>query len=187
MDPIQENHNLEVIYLGGNLLVKANCLGDKQGCTSCASLPAWLWENGERMRKWRVHGERMRKWRENEEMERDLLATFPHFLLISSLYIYFQKKNWTYALWDNNYGSNSLWEISASCEGLETRSLFLFFDIFIATIPNIQKIGRSRCKVKTQDLLSPASELTRPSQRVLQIPMSSNHLQSWMALRALSA
>ena len=29
MDPIQENHNLEVINLGGNLLVKANCLGDK--------------------------------------------------------------------------------------------------------------------------------------------------------------
>ena len=32
-----------------------------QGCTICASLAAWLWENGERMRKWRGNGERMRK------------------------------------------------------------------------------------------------------------------------------
>ena len=31
----------------------------------------------------------MRKWRDNEEMERDLLATFPHFLFISSLFIDF--------------------------------------------------------------------------------------------------
>ena len=35
----------------------------------------------------------MRKWRENEEMERDLLSTFPHFLFISSLSIHFQIKN----------------------------------------------------------------------------------------------
>ena len=65
--------------------------------------------------------------------------------------------------------------------------MFLFVDIFIATIQKIQSIGRSRCKVKTQDLLSPASELTRPSKRVLQMPMSLTHLQSYIALRALSA
>ena len=62
MDPIQENHNLEVINLGGNLLVKANCLGDKQGCTSCASLAVRKWRESEKMKS---------KWRENEEMERE--------------------------------------------------------------------------------------------------------------------
>ena len=31
----------------------------------------------------------MRKWKENEEMERDLLSTFPHFLFFSSHYIHF--------------------------------------------------------------------------------------------------
>ena len=29
MDPMQENHILEVKNLGDNLLVKANCLGEK--------------------------------------------------------------------------------------------------------------------------------------------------------------
>ena len=37
------------------------------------SLAAWLQENGE-------NEEIKRKWRENEEMERYLLSTFPHFL-----------------------------------------------------------------------------------------------------------
>ena len=91
MDPTQENHNLEVINLGGNLLVNANCLGDKIFVFVC-------------------------------------------------------------------------WH-------------------FIATIQKIQSIGRSRCKVKTQDLLSPASELTRPSK----MPMSITHLQSYIALRSISA
>ena len=39
-----------------------------QGCTTCTILAAWLWENGERIRKWRGNGEKMRKWRENKEM-----------------------------------------------------------------------------------------------------------------------
>ena len=34
----------------------------------------------------------MRKWRENEEMEKDSLSTFPHFLFISSLSIHFLSK-----------------------------------------------------------------------------------------------
>ena len=110
----------------------------RQGCTTCGSLVAGLGENGERMRKWRANGERMRKWRYNEEMERYSLSTFPHFLFISFLSIHFQiksclillqnvkygtfvanvTKNLTYALWENNSGSNSLRESSASCEGL---------------------------------------------------------------------
>ena len=71
----------------------------------------------------------MRKWRYS-------LSTFPHFLFISFLSIHFQiksclillqnvkygtfvanvTKNLLYALWENNSGSNSLWESSASCE-----------------------------------------------------------------------
>ena len=34
------------------------------------------------------NGERMRKWRENDEIEKDSLSTFPHFLFISSLYFH---------------------------------------------------------------------------------------------------
>ena len=34
-----------------------------------------------------------RNWRDVEEMERDLLSTFPHFLFISSLYIHFLYQN----------------------------------------------------------------------------------------------
>ena len=63
-----------------------------QGCISCASLATWLWENGERMRKWKGNGERMRKWSENEQIERDSLFIFPHFLFISSLSIHFLSK-----------------------------------------------------------------------------------------------
>ena len=35
------------------------------------------------------NGERMRKWRENDEIEKDSLSTFPHFLFISSLSVHF--------------------------------------------------------------------------------------------------
>ena len=49
----------------------------RQGCTTCCSLAAGL----------RGNGERMGKWGENEEMKRDLLFTFPHFLFFSSLSI----------------------------------------------------------------------------------------------------
>ena len=37
------------------------------------------------------NGERMRKWREHEEIKRDSLSTFPHFLLFSSLSIHLSK------------------------------------------------------------------------------------------------
>ena len=43
-------------------------------------------------RKWRENDEMEWKGRENEEMERDLLSTFPHFLFISSLSIHFLSK-----------------------------------------------------------------------------------------------
>ena len=91
-------------------------------CTTCCSVASRLQENGEKLE------------RENEEMERDSLFTFPHFLFISSFSIHFlyQKlshfvgtfvanvtKNLTYALWENNSGSNSLRETSTSCAGLE--------------------------------------------------------------------
>ena len=36
--------------------------------------------------KWRENEKKKRKLRENEEMERDLLSTFPHFLFILPLY-----------------------------------------------------------------------------------------------------
>ena len=101
------------------------------------------WENDEdmeRMRKLRGNGQRMRKWTENEEMKRDSLSTFlifslfPPFLSISYIkncLILSQNvkydtvtanviKNLSYALWENNSESNSLWENSASCEGLSS-------------------------------------------------------------------
>ena len=37
------------------------------------------------LRKWRGNGERLRKWRENEEMGRDSLSTFSHFLYLFPL------------------------------------------------------------------------------------------------------
>ena len=70
-----------------------------------------------------------RKWRENEEMERDSLSTFPHFLLISSLSIHFLYQKWSYFVkygtfvvnvtkniraMRNDSGSNTLREITAS-------------------------------------------------------------------------
>ena len=48
--------------------VRLSCA--EQGCITCGSLAAGLQENGERMRK----------WKENEEMERDSLFTFPHYV-----------------------------------------------------------------------------------------------------------
>ena len=61
----------------------------EQGCTTCGSLAAGLQGNGERMRKWRGNGQIL----DNEEMEQDLLSTFPHLLFIFSLFIHFQIKN----------------------------------------------------------------------------------------------
>ena len=51
----------------------------RQGFTNRCSLAAGL----------RGNEERMRKWKENEEMKRDWLSTFPHFLFISFLFIHF--------------------------------------------------------------------------------------------------
>ena len=112
----------------------------RQGCTSCAILPAWLWERGERMKKWRGNGEKMRKWWERVRKCGDIHSL--HFLIFSlfppSLSIsyienclilsqnvklgIFVTKNLTYALWENNSGSNSLWESSLSCDGLPSHS-----------------------------------------------------------------
>ena len=90
------------------------------GCTSCASLPAWLWENGERMRKWR-------------EIRSLYFIIFSFFFSLSFHFHYIKncltlsqnvnygtfvanvKKNLTYALCENYSGSNSLWESFASC------------------------------------------------------------------------
>ena len=91
----------------------------------------------------------MRKWRENEEMERDSLSTFSlislYFLLLSIPYIkqclilsqYVKyaifvanvTKRLTYALRENNSGSNSLRESSASCAGL-SKSMNLFGNVW---------------------------------------------------------
>ena len=96
-------------------------------------------ENEEMKRKWRENEEMKRKWRENEEMEREIhsqdfliLCLFPPSLSISYIknchilsqnvkygtYVANVTKNLTYALGENNSGSNSLRESSASCEGL---------------------------------------------------------------------
>ena len=53
----------------------------KQGCTSFASLAAWLWETGEWMRKWRGNWERMR--REIHSLHSLIFSVFPPFLSIS--------------------------------------------------------------------------------------------------------
>ena len=55
-------------------------------------MAAWLRKIGERTKKWRGNGERMRKWTQNEQIERDSLSTFPHFLFITSLSIHFLSK-----------------------------------------------------------------------------------------------
>lgn len=76
-----------------------------------------------------------REWEYEEEMERDALSTFPHFLYISSLsnHFLYQKlsrnvkygtfvakntKKLTYTQWENNSGSTSLRGSSASCVDL---------------------------------------------------------------------
>ena len=55
-----------------------------------------LWQPGSQAaRKWRENEKMKREnenWREKEEMEKDLLSTFLHFLFISSLSIHFQVK-----------------------------------------------------------------------------------------------
>ena len=48
-----------------------------QGYTTCGSLAAGLWENGERMRKWRVTRERMGKWKEIYSLHFLTLFPFP--------------------------------------------------------------------------------------------------------------
>ena len=55
-----------------------------QGCTTCGSLAARRWKNGERMRKWRGNREIVRKWRGNVESESFCISSFsPHFLILS--------------------------------------------------------------------------------------------------------
>ena len=93
-----------------------------QGCTNRCSLAAGL----------RRNGERMRKWREIHSQDFLILCLFPPSLSISYIknchilsqnvkygtFVANVTKNLTYALWENNSGSNSLRESTASCEGL---------------------------------------------------------------------
>ena len=58
-------------------------VGFFQGLASCASVPAWVWENGERMRKWRGNRERMRKSREIHSLRFLIFSLFPPSLSIS--------------------------------------------------------------------------------------------------------
>ena len=107
---------------------------------------AGLWENGEKMRKWRGNGERMRKWREIDFLHflilYPFLPSFPisyikirHILLQNVKYGTFVAnvtKISTYALWGNNTWSNLLRGFSASCAGLNRqRRNQLFFVQFL--------------------------------------------------------
>ena len=87
-------------------------------------------------------------------MERDSLSTFPHFLFINSLSIHLLyrnciilsqnvkystfvanvTKNLSYALWENNSGSNSLRGSSASCAGLPWISKVLQIKLIYPTL-----------------------------------------------------
>ena len=111
----------------------------KQGCTSFASLAAWLWETGEWMRKWRGNGERMRKWREIHFLHFLLFSLFPPSLSISftkncltlmqdvkyGTFVANVTKNLTYyALWEINLRSTSQRESSAGCEGLHSITFY---------------------------------------------------------------
>ena len=108
--------------------------------------------NGERMRKWRGNGEEMdrewengertRKWREIHSLHFLIFSFFPPFLSISHInnclillqnvkygtFVANVTKNLLYALWENNSGSNSLRECSASCAGeIMILNTFLIF------------------------------------------------------------
>ena len=117
-----------------------------------------VWGSGEEMeRKW-GNEERMRKWWENEEMEIYSLFTFRHFLFISPLYSFpiskivtfcrklfntallsrMSQKNLTYALWENNSGSNSLPGNSASCAGLSLLITPFFSISFYFAVRGVQ-------------------------------------------------
>ena len=57
-----------------------------QGCTTCTSLAAWLWENWEKIRKWRENGEKMRRWRGKGQIMRKLREIYFQYILIFSLF-----------------------------------------------------------------------------------------------------
>ena len=71
----------------------------------------------------------MCKWREIHSLHSLIFSLFPSISYIKNCLILSQNvkyctfvanvtKDLTYALWGNNLGSNSLWESSASCDGL---------------------------------------------------------------------
>ena len=81
-------------------------------------------ENEEEMKREWGNGQRMRKWKEIHSLQ----FTFPYFLFFSSLSIHFLNKKLSHFvakskiwLWENNSGSDSLRESSASCEGLSVK------------------------------------------------------------------
>ena len=106
--------------------------GDSARVAQLGSQAARKWRENETLkRKWRESEEMERKWRENEEIERLIYSFFLPSLFISNIknrHILSQNvrrhyccecyKKLTYALWENNSGSNSLPESSASCTGL---------------------------------------------------------------------
>ena len=151
--PLSIENRASVAHLWGR-----DIFSQHQGCTTCCILASGMWENGERMRKWRGNG---------EEMERECRNGVRFTLYISSFSLYFlslypfpiskivtfcremlntpllsqmSQKNLTYVLWENNSGSNSLRGSSASCASLVSiyvrihgHGLFMCANIHICT------------------------------------------------------
>ena len=106
-------------------------------------------ENEEMKRKRRGNGERMRKWRKNFL----ILSLYPPSLSISYIkichtlsqnlkygtFVTNVTKNLTYALWENNSGSTSLRESSASCKGMLDYTFYVYTHIKWQTLCKITK------------------------------------------------
>ena len=112
-----------------------------------------------------------REWENEEEMERDSLSTFSHFLplylfsilrivsfchkmLNAALLSRISQIKLTYSLWENNSGSNSLQESSASCKGLPFRVKSAFPYKELVTMSFFQSLlrylvrRRSLCEIR---------------------------------------
>ena len=111
--------------------------------------------------KWKEKGgnkEKMRKWRE---------IYSPHFLIKNCLilsqnvkfgtFVANVTKNLTYALWENNSGSNLLWKSTASCEGLDLY-IYVLFALSHRPVPELF------CKYSTR----PISKSKTPTRRALE-------------------
>ena len=103
-----------------------------------------------------------KKWGNEEEMERDSLSTFPQFLFL--IYFLYQKlshfvakcwkrhfnrechKKLIYALWENNSGSTSLRESSASCKGLTNSRSIISSTHTISSTNNKSPLSTTHCQ-----------------------------------------